>query len=236
MMVYRQHACGCITDTDPESDVTKSYGKCVSHIEELARQRSAGSEAYYRSFGAIKEDAADRYTAELFNAVGELPRCRQDVSPVAVEIGCGASPYVHLLQGLGYTYMGVDSDSWAAAYTAEKYGVAVAVDTLNGFSPGWWGQVGLVLAAHTLEHMPDAPKSIQICADMLAPGGTLVVVSPNDEDLTNPDHLWFFNERTLSACIKKAGLVVRKIAVKQVVQHEKFIYCVATKGESTWQT
>ena len=64
----------------------------------------------------------------------------------------------------------------------------------------------------------------------LLSGGRLVVLVPDDRDLTNPDHLWFFNVDGLQKMITAAGFTVTEIHQKSIVKHEDFIFCTALRG------
>ncbi len=66
-------------------------------------------------------------------------------------------------------------------------------------------------------------------AGMLIHGGELWTIVPNDDDPLNPDHLWFWNEESLRGCVEAAGLQVVTFAVRQRVEHEKFMYLRARK-------
>lgn len=231
-------SCGCTVDTHFESGVTRSLRKCSFHVRELMNQPQG--EAYYRSIGVLDvkgEVRCDHYAAELLDAIGEIPKPPTQFAtryvPEALEVGCGLSPYVPAIKAAGYQYTGIDPDQWAAAETAKRYGVEVLCDMFSPtrFPPDCFG---MILAAHSLEHMPDAPQALLAMSHMLVPGGHLVIVVPDDTDLANPDHLWFFNAETLYATLNRLGLLVVTITERQHIEREKFIYCVARKPETTW--
>jgi len=82
--------------------------------------------------------------------------------------------------------------------------------------------------------MKDAPAAVKKMANHLMPGGMLYILVPDDTDLTNPDHLWFFNRVSLARVMALAGLEVESIVLRQRVPHEQFIYCKAKKPEIAW--
>ncbi len=227
------HRCGCVTGPDAKSGATRSFQKCHGHVAERAAQPQG--EAYYRSIGVL--DAAgrvrtDHYAAELLEAVGPLPD-PPERSTLAVEVGCGLSPYVPLVRSAGYGYVGVEPDRWAADEMAKRFGAAVIGSTFEAFVYSAVPMVGLVLCCHTLEHMADAPAALSLMSRMLAPGGHLVLIVPDDTDLLNPDHLWFFSPESLYSCLTAAGFEVPTVAVRRHVERENFIYCVARKRDTT---
>ena len=94
------------------------------------------------------------------------------------------------------------------------------------FPPGCYA---LILAAHVLEHLDDAPAAAAKCARLLAPGGELWVVVPDDSDPCNPDHVWMGGPDAWRACVEAAGLAVERVAVRRYIQREQFVYIRARK-------
>jgi SAM-dependent methyltransferase len=192
----------------------------------MQRDPATLDEAYYRENGALDDDAPARYVGQLVEALGELPRA----SPyrTALEVGCGASPYVGAIRAAGYEYLGVDPSPWAKYWMVLEWDARVRTAGLAGVDFGEL-RPSLILAAHVLEHLDDAPAAIVKCADLLTPGGELWVIVPDDSDLCNPDHLFFFDQNTLTYCIEAAGLVVERFAVRRYIERERFLYVRARK-------
>lgn len=230
------HSCGCVTAVHAPSGVTQSISKCQFHVDFLANQR--GGEWYYRHIGVL-DDAGEvrraEYCAQMEAALGQpfpppVPVVAGRRLAEAIEVGCGVSPYVHAVKAAGYRYTGVEPDEWGATRTviegadsmfAEKFdGSVFAADTF-----------GLVLSAHCVEHVEDAPGMLRQFHRILAPGGRLVLLVPDDEDMTNPDHRWFFTPATLVRALVAAGFEVQKLAPRRVVAHELFLFVLAHKRE-----
>lgn len=88
----------------------------------------------------------------------------------------------------------------------------------------------MILSAHSLEHMIDAPAALEKMAEYLAPGGVLYLIVPHGfDDPVNPDHYWFFDTAALDVTMQGAGLIVESMQVRRRVEHERFIYCKARK-------
>lgn len=222
------YSCGCVNEIHP-SGVLHSLEKCAAHRKERHAPDALGRR-YYEGLGAIVDGiprCAD-YLAELAEALGRFRRAQPYPHNVALEIGCGCSMYAPGLLTAGYDYRGLEPCQWAARWTAGAFAVPVTIGTLETLV-----QVGprydLILAAHCLEHMDDAPGAIRKCADLLEPGGEFWVVVPNDDDPLNPDHLWAFSSTTLAACLAGAGLDVMEIEERQRIERERFIYVRARK-------
>ncbi len=76
---------------------------------------------------------------------------------------------------------------------------------------------------HVLEHLPDPAAAIARAAELLRPGGRLLVSVPNVDSLQArlggerwfhldlPRHLFHFGPRSLSAMVERAGLQVARI-------------------------
>jgi 2-polyprenyl-3-methyl-5-hydroxy-6-metoxy-1,4-benzoquinol methylase len=228
------YPCGCVNAPHAPSGVLRSVEKCNKH---KARQRRPETleRAYYEELGLLKGETP--HVAQLVEALGVLPRARPDSH--ALEIGCGASPYVGALVEAGYrpgyNYAGIDPSRWAAQWMQETYGLPVLAAPVES----WWEtdfgretirpHWDLILAAHVIEHLADAPLALHKLAERLSPNGELWLVVPDDSDPRNPDHLWFFDLTTLRLCLESAGLVVERMAVRKYVKYENFIYCRARK-------
>ncbi len=224
MITYR---CGCTNDRDEPSGVLRCMHKCAHH-RRYAEKHSTGFD-YYHHLGAITADGMPvvaHYLAQLVEALGPIPKaCRPGA--LAFEIGGGASPYVWAIQEAGYSYIGVEPDPWAAAWMKDTYGVFV---NQVKFPDGLASELAdLMVCIHALEHMEDAPAAFKAMVDRLRPGGSLIVVVPDDSDPLNPDHLWFFDERSLLGLAERSGLVDITIAKRKYIEREHFLYLKASQ-------
>lgn len=224
-------SCGCVNAIDEDSGVQRCLSKCRFHVDELAGQ--PGGLDYYRQHGTVTADGLPSvavHVAQLVDALGPIPRAPagDGLDPLAVEVGGGASPYVWALREAGYRYLGIEPDPWAAAWVRDTYGV----DVLQARFPGCLAPrlADLVLCAHALEHMPDAPGAFAALVAMTKPGGRLIVVVPNDDDPANPDHWWFFTEETLTRMARRNGLEGVRVATRKHIERERFLYLTATKA------
>jgi len=223
------YPCGCVNATDEASGVLRSISKCDRH---KSRQRDPATldASYYEELGIVRDGKPlpTNHVAELTEALGPIPQASK-LGGLATEFGCGASPYVAEILAAGYQYLGVDASEWATGWICENYGInartAKVEDSFLSIPID-----SFILAAHVLEHLDDAPGAIVGMTGMLASGGELWIIVPDDSDPVNPDHLWFFTEATLRACVERAGMIVVKTAVRRHVSHENFIYLRASKA------
>jgi SAM-dependent methyltransferase len=222
------HPCGCSDAIDPLSGVRRSTGKCNEHLRHRRDPKTLDA-AYYARHGLVGpggEEIPTPHADELREALGPFP-ARGEGSPYALEIGCGPSPYLPAIREADWCYTGIDVSRWAVRWMQDHY--AAAASCIGFDELGQDAACGLILAAHVLEHLPDAPAAVAKCARLLAPGGELWVVVPDDTDPLNPDHDWFFTPATLNSCLGDAGLVVGRMAVRRPAPPEWFIYCLARK-------
>mgnify|MGYP000228440355 CR=1 FL=1 len=224
-----KHPCGCVTTPDPTWYATKSVKKCAHHVQ-YRRDHPSGGQVYYESLGSLVNGTfcPGKYLEELTGALGKLPPAPPG-GGMAVEIGTGVSPYVSHLKSLGYSYVGFEPDPWAAQWMRDNHHVHMENRCFEELEAAATGQAQLVLCAHAAEHMPDSPGALREMYRLLAPGRPLYLIVPDDTDLTNPDHLWFYTADSLRYVLTRLGFEDVKIVMKKVVEHENFLYCVARK-------
>lgn len=221
------YKCGCQNERHEPTGALQCVSKCARHTRASQAPEGLG-EAYYTELGLLKGGVLQptNHVAELVDALGPFPET--DREGLALEIGCGVSPYVGAIKDAGWVYMGLDASLWAVEWTCNQWDV--------GMIHGTWEQAnlkqlkfGLIFSAHALEHMADAPAALQKMADALEPGGQLWLVVPDDSDPVNPDHIWFWSFESLTNAIKQAGLVVDLMTSRRIIERESFIYVRAIK-------
>ena len=215
------YGCGCVNEVHLPSGVLRSVSKCAKHSR-MRRDPAMLGEAYYREQGAFDGP----HLKQLREALGPFPEATS--SRRALEIGCGCSPYAGAIKAAGWGYIGLDLSPWAAQWTAETHGVIAFSRDWEG-GPWYKADVGIILAAHVLEHFRDAPGALAHMALELEPGGQLWLVVPDDTDPCNPDHEWFFSPETLRTSVEQCGLRVEAMEVRKYIARENFIYCRAVK-------
>jgi SAM-dependent methyltransferase len=120
------------------------------------------------------------------------------------------------MAGLGWSVQGVEPDP-AAADTARARGLSVATGTLEDAAfPA--GRFDVVTLSHVIEHLRDPLGTLRECARVLAPGGRVIVVTPNAASdgarvfgsswmaWDPPRHLVVFTPGSLERLMGAAGL------------------------------
>ena len=99
----------------------------------------------------------------------------------ALDVGCGAGLLAEPLARLGAEVTGVDAAAENVAVASEHAaGSGLAIDYRHGeLATLGLGQFDLVTAMEVLEHVADKPLFLAELAQHLAPGGLLVLSTPN---------------------------------------------------------
>lgn len=107
--------------------------------------------------------------------VGRPARC--------LEVGPGQGVDLFCLRTLGWEAQGLEVDPVAAERARMTSGCEVRVGTLESV-PYPPAHFDLVYMSHVVEHLPDPARALARCAELLAPGGRVVLVFPNPAALT----------------------------------------------------
>jgi 2-polyprenyl-3-methyl-5-hydroxy-6-metoxy-1,4-benzoquinol methylase len=134
-----------------------------------------------------------------------------------LDVGCSSGLFLGRMRDLGWVVTGVEPDAIAAQRARER-GLRVIDGNVSeaGFSDGSFDAVTL---NHVLEHALDPVGLLRECWRITAPGGRLVVITPNVESLGRrfwgaswyhldpPRHLFLFAPQTLRACAARARII-----------------------------
>lgn len=184
------------------------------------------------TFGYAHLGPRTRWASLVGRVLGAIPPLRQraafgweDLFPCYVpngrllDVGCGAGTYLARMRELGWDVYGVDLSQDAARVAKERYGIPVEVGMLPEvrYSEGMFA---VVTMNHVIEHVPDPLAYLAECWRILAPGGQLIIHTPNMvsfasrlfgknwKALDPPRHLVLFSPSTLRACVQRSGFCV----------------------------
>lgn len=146
-----------------------------------------------------------------------------DLAPIRprrlLDLGCATGGFLAEAQAKGWTCEGVELSEDAVAVARREFGLNVIRGDIHGLKvPA--GTYGLVTMWHVLEHLIEPMEAMRRASDLLAPGGYLFVELPNWDSLgrrvrqsswgalTPPEHINFFNARSIGGAARNAGLDV----------------------------
>jgi len=221
-----KYPCGCRNRVDPTWGVLRNWRKCRSH-RRFAANMDRGL-AYYAALsgenGLPGHAMHISQLKEAIQSIGRVPR-RAASEEMALEVGCGMGLYIPWLLRLGYAAEGLEPNEAAAGWVRSVFDVPVHGCPIESFDAT--SSYSVVVAAHVFEHLPHAPDMMRKVRQLLAPGGVLYLIVPDDSDPVNPDHFWFFNLESLQRTLEKVGFQNVAIAVRRYVAHENFLYAAA---------
>ncbi len=146
-----------------------------------------------------------------------------------LDVGCGSGAFLARMRRRGWDVCGVEPDPAAAAAARAVHGIDVA-PTVAALGDR---RFDAIVMHHVVEHLPDPPAVIRELAERLAPGGRLVIVTPNLHSLGRrrfgsawvhwdpPRHLWLFSRPALVATVERSGLVVERHFT--TARHARFV-------------
>jgi SAM-dependent methyltransferase len=138
-----------------------------------------------------------------------------------LDVGCGKGRFLGAAKEAGWEVLGVEFAPASAEAARRTYGVEVVVGDFLEVSLE--GDFDVVTMWHVLEHLPHPSAALDRAADLLRPGGRIVISVPNIDSLQArfggeqwfhldlPRHLFHFSPRSLSAIVERAGLRVVRI-------------------------
>jgi 2-polyprenyl-3-methyl-5-hydroxy-6-metoxy-1,4-benzoquinol methylase len=165
---------------------------------------------------ATQDRIAVRHLAETWRAVksGRL-----------LDVGCSIGQFAARARDAGFAATGLEMNAASAAFARSHYGLEVAEGTIHD-APQEAGSLDVLTMFDVIEHVPDPLGDLKKAWDLLAPGGRIVLSTPNIDGLfpkaslpiakkldywphpEPPYHLYQFSAKTLGAMLAKAGFQV----------------------------
>ncbi len=148
-----------------------------------------------------------------------LPRAR---TGALLDVGCGNGAFLARMRAFGWTVTGVEPDADAAALARREHNLEVFTGMLEQYTAPAVAFDAVTLN-HVIEHAPDPVALVRECERVLAPGGVLVIVTPNVASLGRwffagrwrglevPRHLCLFTPTALARLVGATPLVIRTL-------------------------
>ena len=200
----RCRGCGLLFNSPRIEDLSLLYraNYYVFHEYETSR--------YANDFGQVKRHL-DPATA--------FPASPRDV----LEVGSARGHLLHILRHLGYNVAGVELSPEAAAAARQRFGIDAFVGTVEHYASRHPRPAhDVVWCNDVIEHVPDPRAFVQACADVLRPGGRLVIDTPSAASINItrgsahwqgfcPYHVFLFNPQNLPQLCESVGLRVTTV-------------------------
>ncbi|MGC1549552.1 MAG: class I SAM-dependent methyltransferase [Rhodanobacter sp.] len=131
-----------------------------------------------------------------------------------LDVGCGNGAFMLRAQDAGWVVEGIEPDSVAASQGC-AHGLSIFMGDIAVFQPQ--ERYDVITLAHVIEHLHDPSAMLRACADLIRPGGTIWVATPNIESLGHklfsaawqplevPRHFVMPSPLALAAMLRDAG-------------------------------
>jgi 2-polyprenyl-3-methyl-5-hydroxy-6-metoxy-1,4-benzoquinol methylase len=167
--VYRCASCGLVYSDLPDERIPELY-----------------DEDYYREefgpyFSALFGESDDALLRERFGHYLDVLDAHVPAGRI-VDVGCAAGLFLDVARARGWDVHGVEISEYAASIARERHDLAVETGDVTdvALEPGSFDVVAML---DMLEHAPDPVAALRHVRPLIAPGGALLLVLPNDRNL-----------------------------------------------------
>lgn len=168
-----------------------------------------------------------------------------------LEIGCSRGHLLHELQARGWDVDGAEVSRTSAAAAAERIGTPVHCGTPEDapFRPGSFDRVAMF---DVLAHLPDPRRTLQRVADLMKPGGSLVLSTVNEDwrlvpvmlgafrvapqrtaslrdEMYEGQHYCYFSASNIGALMESVGLQLHEVRPIEPLSTRFFVHQYGVK-------
>jgi SAM-dependent methyltransferase len=136
-----------------------------------------------------------------------------------LDIACGEGyGTASLVKSGAASVIGIDVSPEACEHARRKYGIDARLGDAQAI-PVANGAVDVVVSFETIEHVPDPARFLAECGRVLAPGGTIVISTPNRDVYSEKGHHNPFHCAEMNRAEFLAAMNVDFSSVKLYSQH-----------------
>lgn len=212
---------GRFGNVSPEAHTLHRCTECraVALPESLVPDAAFYESDEYRASVDIGTEAADFYRshdAEQLRHLGMVGGTGDLRGKTIADIGCGAGAFLDFVSGVAGRCIAIEpSQTFQQTLGAKGYTVYPYAAEAHAAESG---QIDFAVSFSVLEHVADPLGLLRDVRQLLAPGGRLVLSTPNADDILMtalPDvypaffyreaHLWYFDAVSLERLLAQAG-------------------------------
>jgi SAM-dependent methyltransferase len=156
-----------------------------------------------------------RYLTSRVDAAWGVQRVLQQYRAASVlEAGCGLGYFTYALQRAGYDVLGIDVSEEAVEKATQAYGDLYKAESIESYAHTSDRKFDAIVMVEVVEHLEDPIDAVEEAVRLLAPGGSLVLTTPNrtyygydrvwSTDLP-PVHLWWFSRESIQRLAQRVG-------------------------------
>lgn len=223
--IVRCKDCGLVY-TRPQPTAEVLYGKYQG--EYWQTERNTGAEQFHEA--AKHEPCIQPLDEKLFqwlDAEG-FGQWEESLGPEKrmLDVGCGLGIFMREMQNRGWLVQGTEVADYAVQF-CQQQGFEIHPGTLDTLHNQTYDFITL---HHVIEHVNEPHVLMKLATGLLKPGGMILVRTPCCDSIPayiagrawfyDPDHIYFFNQKSLCSLMENAGFEVRSVCSYVGVEHE----------------
>jgi 2-polyprenyl-3-methyl-5-hydroxy-6-metoxy-1,4-benzoquinol methylase len=174
-------------------------------------------EQFYAALADEEYSQEDEGRGRNFSTI--LKRLRSYAQPgsLLLDVGAASGIFLNLARSAGYRVAGIEPSTALVADAGKLYGLKLFCGTVEQFTAS--EKFAVITSLDVLEHVTDPGDFLKVLNGFLAPGGMLVIVTPDISSLAarimggrwwhyRVAHLNFFNRRSLGRLLENHGFEI----------------------------
>lgn len=141
-----------------------------------------------------------------------------------LDFGCGSGRFMRRMNNAGWEVCGVEPDPKAVEMLRVKQGFVVRTSLED--ASDWVGSFDVIVLNHVIEHVPEPIAVLQQLVKFLAPGGELLITTPNAASLgcrifgrywrglEAPRHFNVFTPASIDLVLRACGLATVEMSTE----------------------